>query len=74
MLYIENIRKLTGQQSGQIIGRTMRDDDETIGLFEPLMVGEGSPKRAELNDQLLALLQANLLALAEHVEVSHEHA
>jgi non-ribosomal peptide synthase protein (TIGR01720 family) len=30
--------------------------------------------RAELNDQLLALLQANLLALAEHVEVSHEHA
>lgn len=27
--------------------------------------------RAELNDQLLALLQDNLLALAEHTEDSH---
>ena len=33
----------------------MRDDDETIGLFEPLMVGEGSPKRAVLNDLALEL-------------------
>ena len=33
----------------------MRDDNETIGLFEPLMVGEGSPKRANLNDLALEL-------------------
>ena len=33
----------------------MRDDDETIGLFEPLMVGEGSLKRAVLNDLALEL-------------------
>lgn len=33
----------------------MRDEGETIGLFEPLMVGEGSPKRAELNDLALEL-------------------
>ena len=33
----------------------MRDDNETIGLFEPLMVSEGSPKRAALNDLALEL-------------------
>ncbi len=34
---------------------TLRDDGETIGLFEPLMVSEGSPHRAELNDMALEL-------------------
>ncbi len=34
---------------------TLRDDGETIGLFEPLMVSEGSTKRAELNDLALDL-------------------
>lgn len=34
---------------------TVRDDGETIGLFEPLMISEGSPKRAELNDLALEL-------------------
>ena len=34
---------------------TVRDDEETIGLFEPLMISEGSPKRAELNDLALEL-------------------
>lgn len=34
---------------------TLRDDKETIGLFEPLMVGEGSPHRGELNDLALDL-------------------
>ena len=34
---------------------TLRDDGETIGLFEPLMISEGSPKRAELNDLALEL-------------------
>ena len=33
----------------------LRDDGETIGLFEPLMVREGSPNRAELNDLALEL-------------------
>ncbi len=32
-----------------------RDDGETIGLFEPLMVSEGSPKRSELSDLALDL-------------------
>ncbi|MCP4195173.1 MAG: Fic family protein [Planctomycetaceae bacterium] len=34
---------------------TLRDDGETIGLFEPLMVSEGSKHRAELNDLALDL-------------------
>ena len=34
---------------------TLRDDGETIGLFEPLMVSEGSPHRSELNDLALEL-------------------
>lgn len=34
---------------------TIRNDGETTGLFEPLMVSEGSPKRAELNDLALEL-------------------
>ena len=34
---------------------TLRDDKETIGLFEPLMVSEGSPQRGELNDLALDL-------------------
>ena len=34
---------------------TLIDAGETIGLFEPLMVSEGSPKRAELNDLALEL-------------------
>ncbi|MEH6523847.1 Fic family protein [Sulfitobacter sp.] len=32
-----------------------RDHGETIGLFEPLMVSEGSPKRSELSDLALDL-------------------
>ncbi|MHA6346327.1 Fic family protein [Roseivivax sp. CAU 1761] len=36
---------------------TPRDDKETIGLFEPLMVSEGSPQRAELNDLALDLAE-----------------
>lgn len=32
-----------------------RDDGETIGLLEPLMVSEGSPKRSELTDLALDL-------------------
>ena len=34
---------------------TLRDAGETIGLFEPLMVSEGSPERTELNDLALEL-------------------
>ncbi|MDA9967469.1 Fic family protein [bacterium] len=34
---------------------TLRDDEETIGLFEPLMVSEGSAQRAKLNDLALDL-------------------
>lgn len=33
------------------------DDGETIGLFEPLMVSEGSPARAGLNDLVLELAE-----------------
>ena len=33
----------------------MRDDGETIGLFEPLMVSEGSSERTALNDLALEL-------------------
>lgn len=38
---------------------TVRDDGETIGLFEPLMVSEGSPKRAALSDLALDLATAS---------------
>ena len=37
----------------------IRDDGENIGLFEPLMVSEGSPKRSELNDLVLDLATAS---------------
>ncbi|HKJ05754.1 MAG TPA: Fic family protein [Geopsychrobacteraceae bacterium] len=37
----------------------IRDDGETIGMFEPLMVSESSPKRAELNDLVLDLATAS---------------
>ena len=40
-------------------GEILRDDGETIGLFEPLMVSEGSLKRAELNDLALELATAS---------------
>ncbi|PLY00521.1 MAG: cell filamentation protein Fic [Desulfuromonas sp.] len=40
-------------------GDNIRDDGETIGLFEPLMVSEGSPQRAELNDLVLDLATAS---------------
>jgi hypothetical protein len=36
---------------------TILDDGETIGLFEPLMVSEGSPQRAGLNDLALDLAE-----------------
>lgn len=36
---------------------TTRDDGESIGLFEPLMVSEGSPHRAALNDLALELAE-----------------
>lgn len=36
---------------------TIRDDGESIGLFEPLMVAEGSPHRAALNDLALELAE-----------------
>ncbi len=36
---------------------TIPDDGETIGLFEPLMVSEGSPARAGLNDLALELAE-----------------
>lgn len=36
---------------------TFPDDGETIGLFEPLMVSEGSPTRAGLNDLVLELAE-----------------
>lgn len=35
----------------------IRDDGETIGLFEPLMVSEGASRRAELNDLALELAE-----------------
>lgn len=34
---------------------TPRDDGESIGLFEPLMISEGATKRTELNDLALDL-------------------
>ena len=36
---------------------TLRDDGEPIGLFEPLMVSEGSPYRPNLNDLALSLAE-----------------
>ncbi|KHA51922.1 Fic family protein [Sulfitobacter geojensis] len=36
---------------------TIRDDGETLGLFEPLMVSEGMPNRAQLNDLALSLAE-----------------
>lgn len=36
---------------------TLRDDGEAIGLFEPLMVSEGSPHRGKLNDLALDLAE-----------------
>ncbi|SCM79694.1 conserved hypothetical protein [uncultured Pleomorphomonas sp.] len=36
---------------------TIPDDGETVGLFEPLMVSEGSPARASLNDLALDLAE-----------------
>lgn len=36
---------------------TIPDDSETIGLFEPLMVSEGAPARAGLNDLALELAE-----------------
>lgn len=36
---------------------TLRDDGETLGLFEPLMVSEGSPDRPSLNDLALSLAE-----------------
>ena len=39
--------------------KKIRDDGETIGLFEPLMVSEDSPKRAEINDLALDLSTAS---------------
>lgn len=35
----------------------VRDDGEAIGLFEPLMVSEGSPHRGKLNDLALDLAE-----------------
>lgn len=35
----------------------MRDDGESIALFEPLMVSVGSPQRGELNDLALTLAE-----------------
>ena len=35
----------------------MQDDDESTGLFEPLMVSEGAPRRAALNDLALELAE-----------------
>jgi Fic family protein len=34
---------------------TLRDDGESIALFEPLMISEGSPDRSKLNDLALEL-------------------
>ena len=36
---------------------TIRDDGETLGLFEPLMVSEGMPERVRLNDLALSLAE-----------------
>ena len=36
---------------------TIPDDGETLGLFEPLMVSEGAPARAGLNDLALELAE-----------------
>ncbi|WP_299739106.1 Fic family protein [uncultured Roseobacter sp.] len=38
---------------------SMRNDNESLGLFEPLMVSEGSSRRSELNDQALELAQVS---------------
>jgi len=35
----------------------MKDDGEAVTLFEPLMIGEGSPKRGPLNDLALDLAE-----------------
>jgi Fic family protein len=35
----------------------IRDDGETIALFEPLMIAEGSPRRGVLNDMALELAE-----------------
>lgn len=47
-----------GQRSGQREGHSMVcDDGETIGLFEPVMVSDGSPARGALNDLALELAE-----------------
>ncbi|MBL4919180.1 Fic family protein [Tabrizicola sp. DMG-N-6] len=38
----------------------VRDDGETVGLFEPLTVSEGSPARAGLNDLVLELAEKSV--------------
>ena len=40
----------TAKKSDKMNDNNMRDDGEAISMFEPLMVGENSPKRASLND------------------------
>ncbi len=58
MINIHFVENAYGQESGQREGHVMvRDDGETIGLFEPLMVSEGSPARAGLNDLVLELAE-----------------
>ena len=57
MLYIYKLSELEPdiKPDRKQAGVTLRDDGETIGLFEPLMISEGSPKRAEINDLALEL-------------------
>lgn len=45
----------------------VRDDGETVGLFEPLTVSEGSPARAGLNDLALELAEKS----ADRAHVRH---
>tara|TARA_R110002072_G_scaffold303023_1_gene491442 strand:+ start:6504 stop:7739 length:1236 start_codon:yes stop_codon:yes gene_type:complete len=49
----------SAKKADKMSDENIRDDGETIGLFEPLMVSEGSPKRAELNDLALDLATAS---------------
>jgi hypothetical protein len=37
--------------------KTIRDDGDSIALFEPLMIAEGSPRRGALNDLALELAE-----------------
>ncbi len=54
----EKADRKADDMSDKTSDESIRDDGETIGLFEPLMVSEGSSKRTALDDSALELATA----------------